>query len=80
MELLPGEVRAVLPPLYSQEEKGMEAIAPVKFFTPASDWTWYATEYDGEDLCFGLVSGYEVELGYFAIPSWKACVGRCSCR
>ena len=50
MELLPGEVRAVLPPLYSKEAKGMEAIAPVKFFTPASDWTWYATEYDGEDL------------------------------
>ena len=66
MELLPGEVRAVLPPLYSQEEKGMEAIAPVKFFTPASDWTWYATEYDGEDLFFGLVSGFEVELGYFS--------------
>ena len=34
--------------------------------TPASDWTWYATEYDGEDLFFGLVSGFEVELGYFS--------------
>ena len=67
MELMPGEIRAALPPLYSQENKGMEAIAPVKFFVPAGSWTWYATEFDGDDLLFGLVSGFEVELGYFSL-------------
>lgn len=56
-----------LPPLYSGEEKGIEALAQVKFFTPDSDWTWYASEFDGEDLFFGLVSGFEVELGYFSL-------------
>ena len=67
MDLMPGEIRAVLPPIRSQEQKGMEAIAPVKYFTPDSSWTWYATEYDGNDYLFGLVSGYEVELGYFTL-------------
>ncbi len=67
MELLGGEHRALLPPLYHNEHLGLEAIAPIKFFTPASRWTWYPTEFDGDDLFFGLVSGLEVELGYFSL-------------
>lgn len=39
----------------------------VKFFTPWSNWTWYATEFDGEDTFFGLVYGFERELGYFSL-------------
>lgn len=75
MELMPGELRAVLPPLYSQEAKGLEASAPVKYFTPDADWSWYATEFDGEDLMFGLVSGYEVELGYFSLSELESVRG-----
>ncbi|MCB9438390.1 MAG: DUF2958 domain-containing protein [Anaerolineales bacterium] len=67
MPLLDEESRAKLPPLYSNEELGMQAIAPVKFFTPDSGWTWYPTEFDGKDLFFGLVAGLEVELGYFSL-------------
>jgi hypothetical protein len=67
MDLLPDELRAVLPRLYANEEVGMEALAPLKFFTPDANWTWYPTEFDGEDTFFGLVSGYEVELGYFTL-------------
>ncbi len=66
-ELLDAESREKLPPLYSGEEKGLEAQAQVKFFTPDSNWTWYASEFDGEDILFGLVSGMEVELGYFSL-------------
>ncbi len=66
-ELLDGESRAILPELYSNEHLGLDAIAPVKFFTPSGSWTWYATEYDGEDTFFGLVSGFEVEIGYFSL-------------
>ena len=56
-----------LPPLYAQDGKGMEAIAFVKFFTPWTSFTWYATEFDGEDTFFGLVdTGTEKELGYFS--------------
>ena len=43
------------------------AMALIKFFTPDSNWTWYASEFDGEDIFFGLVSGFDVELGYFSL-------------
>ena len=33
---------------------------------PYSNWTWYITEMDPETgQCFGLVEGFERELGYF---------------
>jgi hypothetical protein len=28
-------------------------------------WRWFVTEYDGSSTFFGLVAGFEVELGYF---------------
>ena len=69
-ELLPQELKEQLPDLYSGEEYGMEAKALVKFFTPDAQWTWYASEFDGDDLLFGLVSGLEVELGYFSLSEF----------
>jgi hypothetical protein len=66
--LMNDEIRQSLPPLYSNEEKGLEAIAPVKYFHKLSGWRWYASEYDPEQgLFFGLVDGYETELGYFSL-------------
>jgi len=38
-----------------------------KFFTPDFGWTWYAIEFDGNDLFFGYVVGIEPELGYFTL-------------
>ena len=35
--------------------------------TPDINWSWYASEFDGEDIFFGRVSGFEVELGYFSL-------------
>jgi hypothetical protein len=29
---------------------GLDGLAQVKFFTHDSDWTWYASEFDGEDI------------------------------
>lgn len=75
MEILDTESRAILPKLYSNEHLGMDAIAPVKFFMPDGDWTWYPTEYDGEDTFFGLVSGFEVELGYFSLTELEGIRG-----
>jgi Protein of unknown function (DUF2958) len=75
MELLDIEHRAVLPELYSNEQLGLDALALVKFFTPDGNWTWYASEYDGEDLFFGLVSGFEVELGYFSLTELEGVKG-----
>jgi hypothetical protein len=74
--LLPAEIAATLPPLYSQESQGEEAIARVKFFTPWTSWTWYASEYDPEDrLFFGIVVGHEREFGYFALDELQAIRG-----
>jgi hypothetical protein len=68
MKLLPDDIAKRLPPLYSQEEQGDNAIAVVKFFTPWTGWTWYASEYDPEKRpCFGIVVGQEREFGYFPL-------------
>lgn len=70
MELLTTEIRTSLPPLYSQERKGADATVHVKFFGSGRG-TWYATEFDGEDLFFGYVVsplGPECdEWGYFSL-------------
>lgn len=66
MKLLTDEIRRRLPALYeTQNEK--DPIVQVKFFSPWNGWTWYATEFDGEDSFFGLVEGYETEWGYFSL-------------
>jgi hypothetical protein len=57
MKLLTNEVRKVLPPLFSQEGSGDDTTVYVKFFDPWSQWTWYATEFDGKDEFFGIVIG-----------------------
>jgi hypothetical protein len=68
MELLTDEIAQRLPPLYSQEEQGDSAIAVVKFFTPWTNWTWYASEYSPEKrLFFGVAVGHEWEFGYFSL-------------
>jgi len=36
-----------------------------------SNWTWYASEFDGKDVFFGLVSAFEVELGFFTLSELK---------
>jgi hypothetical protein len=74
-ELLPQEIKEQLPDLYSGEEYGLDAKALVKFFTPDSNWSWYASEFDGEDILFGLVSGHEIELGYFSLAELKSVTG-----
>ena len=44
-----------------------------KFFHPMSSWTWYLTEYDPKErLAFGLVTGFEAEIGYFSIEELES--------
>jgi len=75
MELLTEEIRRKLPPLYGQEKLGGKAVVHVKYFTPDSSWTWYATEFDGRDMFFGLVDGQHKELGYFSLAELKTARG-----
>jgi hypothetical protein len=76
MQLLTKAIRRQLPPLYANEEKGLEALAMVKFFTPDSSWTWYASEFDGEDVFFGLAVDDEPELGYFRLSELQRIRGK----
>ncbi len=73
--LLDQETREWLPALYANEEQGLDAKALVKFFTPDSSWTWYASEFDGEDVFFGLVTGHVAELGYFGLSELEEARG-----
>ena len=75
MMLLTKADKARLPKLYAQDGKGGAAVAFVKFFTPDSSWTWYATEYDGADMLFGLVDGFEKEVGYFTLSELRSARG-----
>jgi hypothetical protein len=77
MKLLTKELRAKLPKLYETEDVPVEEkTVVVKFFTPDSSWTWYAVEFDGEDLFFGLVDGFEKEWGYFSLRELQSVKGK----
>jgi hypothetical protein len=76
MKLLTDEIAKTIPALYSQESKGMDAIVYVKFFTPDSNWTWYATEYDPKErIFFGYVIGFDREFGYFSLDELEEAKG-----
>ena len=75
MKLLTKEITNNIPELYAQEKKGDEAIAYIKYFCPWNNWTWFVTEYDGEDTFFGLVCGHETELGYFTLSELQSVQG-----
>lgn len=76
MALLPKEVAEKLPALYANEELGLAAQALVKFFTPDSNWTWYASEYDpSAQVFFGYVIGFFDELGYFTLEELEGARG-----
>ncbi len=70
MNLLPKYVLEKLPELRATE--GQEDPTVIcKFFYPDFSWTWYAIEFDGEDLFYGYVAGDYPELGYFSLSELK---------
>lgn len=74
--LMTQEQANQIPALYAQDGKGMNAIAYIKFFTPWSNWTWYATEYSLRDRTFFgyVISPMEPagELGYFTVDELQS--------
>ncbi|GAI45124.1 unnamed protein product, partial [marine sediment metagenome] len=64
MQMLTDVIRAKLPVLNETEKIPVaEKVCVVKYFQPWGSWTWYAVEFDGKDLFFGLVDGFELEWG-----------------
>ena len=72
MQLLTDEARRTLP---RYGEKDGCDVARVKFFTPDSSWTWYVSEFDGDDILYGLVDCFEVEFGTFSLKELQAVRG-----
>jgi hypothetical protein len=69
MNLLTEEIKARLPAIGSLDGKDPKTVPIiVKFFSPFTGWTWYVIEgsktKDDYEF-FGLVRGFEAELGYF---------------
>lgn len=77
--LMTQEILSMIPPLYAQDGKGMDAVAYVHFFNPGGAGDWWATEYDpGDRLFFGLADlgmGFP-ELGYFSLDELQSVTNR----
>ncbi len=43
----------------------LDPLAHVRYVADWAGWAWYVIECDGNGLCFGLVDGPELEVGYF---------------
>ena len=77
MKLLTAELRASLPPLYSQESVQDPQVI-CKFFTPDSNWTWFVTEGSPDEdneqdiRFFGYVIGTAEEWGYFMLSELES--------
>ena len=54
-----------------------DPICRFKIFLPNSNWTWYIIEIDKSDYntCYGLVDGFEQELGYFTLSELESVKG-----
>ena len=69
-QLMTREFAETIPPLYANDgaDDPDAVVAKVKLFSPYNGWRWYITEWDaGTGTCFGLVEGFETELGYFEL-------------
>lgn len=74
MPLLDDQLRARLPPLYSQEADP-DPIVYAKFYLPGTRSAWYVIEgqSQGEDFVFfGFVSGREPEFTQFRLSDLEA--------
>lgn len=79
MLLLTAALKAALPPIGATSGQA-DPVVRAKLFLPDSAWTWYVIEFDGDDECFGLVDGFERELGYFSLRELERGRGPLGCR
>lgn len=79
-QLIPELIRKRLPTLDEIAELPLDELtAEVKFFYPDFDWTWYGIAFDGEDIFFGLVDGFEAEFGNFSLRELLENRGKLGC-
>ena len=76
MELIAEELLNKIPDLY-ETERSLNPTCHIKLFTPDSIFTWYIIEISKEHkhTCYGLVKGFESELGYFSLKELESIKG-----
>lgn len=75
MELMTKQIRNKIPKMTETSEQEDPRVY-VKFFDPTGSWTWYAMEFDGDDLFYGYVDGDYGEYGYFTLSELQSFKGR----
>ena len=61
-----------------QYDKGsdMEQMVVAKYFDAMGDWKWFLMNMgEDEDYCWGIVKGFEVEMGSFLLSDLKEALG-----
>lgn len=68
MKLMTKEIEKNAQQQY-QMGSDMSQIIVAKFFSPTSNWTWYLMNQDptDTDYLWGIVEGFEVEMGSFSL-------------
>ena len=61
-----GRHAKTAPRLYEQDG-AEDPTVYAHYFSCVNGWDWWLLEFDGTDEAFGLVEGYDDELGYFSI-------------
>jgi hypothetical protein len=77
-ELLPQELREKFPKPGETAEH-TNPIVQAKFFYPDFPWTWYAIEFDGDDIFYGFVDGDVGEFGTFSLRELMQTRGKLGC-
>ena len=65
-QLMTEEIAKTVPRLYEQDG-AEDPTVYAHYFSCVNGWDWWLLEFDGTDEAFGLVEGYDDELGYFSI-------------
>ena len=75
--LIPKELLEQIPNLY-ETERSLNPICHIKLFTPTSIFSWFIIEISKDDMdtCYGLVKGFESELGYFSLKELESIKGK----
>jgi hypothetical protein len=73
--LLSVEIKEKLQKQY-QMGSDMEQLVIAKFFNPTGSWSWFAMNMDEDgDYIWGIVDGFEVEMGSFSLSELQAYKG-----
>lgn len=76
MKLITKEIEKKAQAQFSQGSS-FEQTVVAKFFDPCGSWTWYLMNQDPEDpdYLWGIVKGFEVEMGSFSLSELESVKG-----